>query len=145
MPVFYLILTCALWGLSFPIVKALHLEQTLRVPSASSAFLAAWIQVARFGLGTLLLLPFVLRLKPSRKEFRQGLMLALSGGFAMAIQADGLAYTSASTSAFLTQGYCVILPLWACLRTRSWPTRKVVIATLLVLLGGAVLSGITFQ
>lgn len=145
MPVFYLILTCALWGLSFPIVKALHLEQTLRVPGASSAFLAAWIQVARFGLGTLLLLPFVLRLKPTRNEFRQGLMLALSGGFAMAIQADGLAYTSASTSAFLTQGYCVILPLWACLRARSWPTQKVVIATLLVLMGAAALSGITLH
>jgi drug/metabolite transporter (DMT)-like permease len=142
LPVFFLIVACALWGLSFPVVKALHLDQTARVPGVSSEFLAAWMQVARFGLGALMLLPFVLRHRFPRNEVRQGLLLALWGGLGMAIQADGLAYTPASTSAFLTQAYCVILPLWACLRTRSLPGRRLVIATLLVIIGGAVLSGI---
>lgn len=142
MPALYLILACALWGLSFPVVKALHLDQTARIPAATSEFLAAWMQVARFGLGALILLPFVLRLKPTRREVRQGMLLALWGGLGMGIQADGLAYTPASTSAFLTQAYCVILPLWACLRLREWPTARVVVATLLVLVGGAILSGI---
>lgn len=141
-PVFFLIVACALWGLSFPVVKALHLDQTARVPGVSSEFLAAWMQVARFGLGALMLLPFVLRHRFPRNEVRQGLLLALWGGLGMAIQADGLAYTPASTSAFLTQAYCVILPMWACLRTRSLPGRRLVIATLLVMIGGAVLSGI---
>lgn len=141
-PAFFLIIACALWGLSFPVVKALHLDQSARLPGASSLFLAAWIQVARFGLGALMLLPFVLRSRFSRTELRQGLVLALWGGLGMGVQADGLAYTPASTSAFLTQAYCVILPLVACLRLRSLPTKKVMIATVLVMLGGAILSGI---
>ncbi|MEI7928546.1 MAG: DMT family transporter [Verrucomicrobiales bacterium] len=142
LPVLFLILTCALWGLSFPLVKALHLDQTARVPGTSSEFLAAWMQLARFSLGALMLLPFVGRQKFSRNEVRQGLVIALWGGLAMGMQADGLAYTPASTSAFLTQAYCVILPLWACLRSRSLPAGKLVVATLLVMIGGAVLSGI---
>ena len=60
MPAFFLILACVLWALSFPLVKALHLEQTARLPDASSLFLASWMQVARFGLGAILLLPFAL-------------------------------------------------------------------------------------
>ena len=36
-----------------------------------------------------------------------------AAGAGMALQADGLAHTPASTSAFLTQAYCVILPLVA--------------------------------
>ena len=145
MPVLFLILACALWGLSFPVVKALHLDQSARVPGVSSLFLAAWMQVARFLLGALMLLPFVLRLKLTRNEIQQGMILALWGGLGMAVQADGLAYTSASTSAFLTQAYCVILPLWGCLRLRSLPSGKVMIATVLVMAGGAVLSGIHFN
>jgi drug/metabolite transporter (DMT)-like permease len=142
MPALFLILACALWGVSFPVVKALHLDQTTRIPGASSEFLAAWMQVARFGLAALILLPFVVRLKFTRLEIRQGLLLALWGGLGMGIQADGLAYTPASTSAFLTQAYCVILPLWACFRLRALPTTRVVVATLLVMIGGAILSGI---
>ncbi|WP_338289812.1 DMT family transporter [Luteolibacter sp. LG18] len=142
MPVLFLIVACALWGLSFPVVKALHYEQTLRIPEASSAFLAAWMQVGRFGLGALILLPLLHRVRPTRRELRQGLLLALWGGFGMAVQADGLAYTAASTSAFLTQAYCVILPLWACLRLRQWPTLRVVGATVLVMIGGAILAGL---
>lgn len=142
MPVLFLIIACALWGLSFPVVKALHYEQTLRIPEASSAFLATWMQVGRFGLGALILLPLLHRARPTRKELRQGLLLAFWGGFGMAVQADGLAYTPASTSAFLTQAYCVILPLWACLRQRQWPTLRVVGATALVMAGGAILAGL---
>jgi len=142
MPVFFLIVACALWGLSFPLVKALQLEQALRLPGVSSWFLTAWLQAARFGFGALMLLPFVIgRRRPAPVEIRQGLVIALWGGLGMWLQADGLAYTSASTSAFLTQAYCVILPLWACVRLRRGPGVRVVVATLMVLLGGAILSG----
>ena len=79
--VLFLILACALWGLSFPVVKALQFEQEARVPEASDLFLSAWIQVARFSLAALLLLPFILHLpRPTRLEIRQGLLLALWGG-----------------------------------------------------------------
>ncbi len=143
MPIFFLIIACALWGLSFPIIKVLHLEQTARLPGTSSLFLASWLQVARFGVATVLLLPWVLgRKRPSRPEIRQGLVLAMWGGTAMWLQADALAYTEASTSAFLTGAYCVFLPLWTCLRLREKPGIRVSSATLLVLFGGAILSGL---
>ncbi len=143
MPTLILILTCALWGLSFPLVKALHLEQTARLPGVSSLFLASWLQIARFGLGALILMPFVIgRKAPTSSEVRQALILAFWGGSGMWLQADALAYTDASTSAFLTQAYCVFLPLWACLRARQWPGSRVTVATLLVLTGGAILSGL---
>ncbi len=143
MPALFLILACALWAVSFPLVKVLHLEQSARLSSASSLFLAAWIQFARFGLGALMLLPFIFgKNRPTRHEIRQGLVIAVWGGTGMWIQADALAYTGASTSAFLTQAYCVFLPLWACIRTRQNPGIKVMIATILVLVGGAILSGI---
>lgn len=142
MPAVFLIITCALWGLSFPVLKALMTEQGGRLPEASKAFFAAWIQVARFAFGALLMIPFVARLsRPTALEVRQGLWLALWGGLGMGIQADGLSYTEASTSAFLTQAYCVMLPLWACLKLRQWPTKRIVGATLLVIIGGATLSG----
>jgi drug/metabolite transporter (DMT)-like permease len=141
-PVLCLVLASALWGLSFPVVKALHLEQSARIPGVSSEFLAAWMQVGRFGLGALILLPFFLkRRRPSAPELRQGFWLAVWGGAGMALQADGLAHTAASTSAFLTQAYCVILPMIACLRLRRKPESRTIIATILVMAGCAVLSG----
>jgi drug/metabolite transporter (DMT)-like permease len=143
MPVFLLIVACALWALSFPLVKALHLEQAARLPEASTLFLASWMQWARFGLSALLLLPLVIgRRRATRSEIRQGLVLAFWGGTGMWILADGLAYTEASTSAFLTQAYCIILPLLACFRSRRLPGFRVVVATLCVIFGGAILSGI---
>lgn len=143
MPVLLLIIACALWALSFPLVKALHLEQAARLPEASTLFFASWMQWARFGLSAVLLLPLVIgRPRLRRSEIRQGLVLAFWGGTGMWILADGLAYTEASTSAFLTQAYCIILPLLGCLRSRRLPGLRVVAATLLVVLGGAILAGI---
>ena len=143
MPILFLILACALWGLSFPVMKALHLEQAGRMPDVTTAFLSAWLQVARFGLAALMVVPFVVRGGwPTRLELRQGLFIALWGGLGMALQADGLAHTDASISAFLTQAYCIFLPLWACLVQRQAPTLRVILATLLVLAGGALLSGL---
>lgn len=143
MPLLLLVLACALWGLSFPVVKALHLEQSARLPAAGSAFLAAWMQVARFGLGAIVLLPFAAKSGlPCRAEIRQGMLLAVWGGTGMALQAEGLAHTAASTSAFLTQAYCVLLPLIACARLRRMPDLRTVAATLLVIAGCAILSGI---
>lgn len=144
MPALLLILACALWAVSFPLVKVLHLEQSARLgDGVSTVFLASWMQVARFGLSAVILVPFVCgRNRPTRREIRQGVVLAFWGGAGMWLQADALAYTEASTSAFLTQAYCIFLPLWACLRTRQGPGARVTMATVMVLAGGAILSGI---
>jgi len=102
------------------------------------------MQATRFAFGGLLLLPFAVRraARPTPREIRQGLLLALWGGSGMTLQADGLAHTAASTSAFLTQAYCVFLPLWACLRTRRLPSARIAVATMAVLAGTAILSGL---
>lgn len=142
MPVLFLIVACALWAVSFPIVKALDYEQSARLGGVSQAFLAAWLQMARFGLAALLMAPFLIHRRPTRREVAQGGWLALWGGIGMALQAWGLTRTEASTSAFLTQAYCVILPLIACVRTRSAPTTRTLIATAMVVIGGAILSGV---
>ncbi len=143
MPRACLILACALWGLSFPLVKALHFEQSARIPDAGSGFLALWMQSARFGLGAIILFPLIRRRGRIRGgELRQGILLGLWGGGGMALQADGLAHTEASTSAFLTQAYCVLLPLIACVRTRLAPDSRTIAATVLVVAGCAALSGI---
>lgn len=136
-------IACALWALSFPLVKALHLEQSQRLPGVSSLFFASWIQFARFGMGALILFPFAFRgSRPTKIEIRQGFLLAMWGGIAMWLQSDALAYTEASTSAFLTQAYCIFLPLWTSIRLRRGPGTKVIIATLMILVGGAILAGL---
>ncbi|TAE73379.1 MAG: DMT family transporter [Verrucomicrobia bacterium] len=142
MPAALLVLACVLWGLSFPIIKALDLVQSERLPHASKEFLAAWLQSARFGLAALIMSPLMIHLRPNRRELTQGAWLALWGGLGMALQAWGLAFTTASTSAFLTQAHCVFLPLVACLKSRRLPTARTLAATTLVLGGVAILSGV---
>lgn len=142
MPVVFLIVACALWGLSFPIVKALDYEQSARLGDIPDIFLSVWLQMARFALAAVLMLPFLLHRRPTAREIQQAAWLAIWGGVGMAFQAWGLTRTEASTSAFLTQAYCVFLPLIACFRTKSAPSMRTVLATLMVIVGGAILSGI---
>jgi drug/metabolite transporter (DMT)-like permease len=138
-----LILACILWAVSFPVIKALNMEQATRLPGVGETYQALWLQMARFALAAAIMLPLVARQWPCRKEITQGLWLGSWGGLGMALQAWGLNHTEASTSAFLTQAYCVILPLVACVKTRRAPSLKVVAATALVVIGGAILSGVT--
>ena len=140
--VFWLIAATAVWGLSFPIIKLLHSRHSV---VEDTGLLSCWILVARCFLSAVILAAW----KPSmlqgitRAEWMQTLGLVFFGGVGLLFQADGLASTEASTSAFLTQFYCVLLPLWTCLRLRQWPARKIVICTLLVMVGMAVLSKLT--
>jgi len=139
-----LILATPCWALSFPVTKALLLEQQRLLPDTGSWFFTALGVMIRFGVSGLLLLPVLLclREKISRRELEQGIVLALFGGAGIIFQMDGLAYTAASTSAFLTQGYTVFIPLWVMLTTRRRPSRKIVVCVALVLAGVAVLADV---
>ncbi len=139
-----LVLCCALWAISFPTTKALALAQQALVPGASSWFLASLLVVFRFALAALgmALLSARTARDVTLSEIRQGLGLGLFGGGGILLQVDGLAHTSASVSAFLTQGYCVFIPLWVALRRRRWPGSRLFLACALVMTGAAVLAGL---
>jgi drug/metabolite transporter (DMT)-like permease len=142
-----LLLATACWGLSFPVMKALALEQQKLVPDLGSWFFTSLGVMYRFGLAGLILALFACRdLKNlTRLELEQGLGLAVFGAAGILFQMDGLSYTAASTSAFLTQCYCIFIPLWVALLSRRWPARKVVFCVGLVVLGMAVLADLDFR
>jgi drug/metabolite transporter (DMT)-like permease len=137
---FGLVGTCALWGLSFPAMKTLGFHMAALDARVSSWFVAAATLVLRFGVSALLVALFGLP-RPSAHEWRQGLWMGLFTGAGMLLQMDALSYTSASTSAFLTQGYIVVLPLVAALSARRLPTAKIAACVVTIAAGLAVLSG----
>ena len=53
----------------------------------------------------------------------------------MLLQMDGINYTAASTSAFLTSCYCVIIPVIVACRRREWPPARVAVSCVAVLAG----------
>ena len=145
--VLWLMAGTAAWGLSFPVQKMLTMLQQELVPAAGTWFLTSWIICLRSLMAAAVLLlwkPQLLR-GMTREEVRQGLLLGLIGGLGLILQADGLAHTNASTSAFLTQAYCVILPMWHCFSRRIAPGWRLVFCTGLVLWGISILSGFNWR
>jgi drug/metabolite transporter (DMT)-like permease len=142
-----LILATALWGLSFPTMKALAMAQERLLPGRGSWFFASLGIAYRFGAAALIMLMFSARTLKSitRLELSQGIGLGLFGGLGILFQMDGLSYTPASTSAFLTQCYCFILPFWAARRDREWPAPRVLLGCALVIAGVAVLAKVEWQ
>lgn len=142
-----LVLATPCWAVSFPVMKALALEQQKLLPDTDSWFLTALGVAMRFGASGLLTLPLLFRRGAAltRLEAEQGLVLAAFGGAGILFQMDGLAYTAASTSAFLTQGYTVFIPLWVMLTTRRLPSLKLISSIALVVLGVAALAGVKWQ
>jgi len=132
----------ALWALSFPVMKALALEQQRLLPVNGSWFFTSLGVFYRFGLAGLAMTILCRReLKTlSRREMEQGIWLAVFGVSGILFQMDALAYTAASTCAFLTQGYCVFIPLWVAVTQGRRPTLKIFLSVALVMAGVAVLA-----
>src|SRR5690349_843854 len=130
---------CFFWGIGFPITKAYALRAQLEAPGASDWFIVATLVAGRFLLAGLILLALE-RARPTRLELEQGIWVGLFSGCGILFQTDGMARTDASTSAFLTQGYVVVLPVVAAVAARRWPELRVVLAVLGIVLGLAVLA-----
>lgn len=137
-----LLLANVFWGLSFPIIKAITLLHAKLLPEAGTWFAAIYtvaprfvLAVAVFGLWRGRVLRGITRL-----ELRQGITMGCFAAAGMLFQNDGLQFTAASTSAFLTQLYAVMIPVWLALRIRRNPGVLVWGCCLLVLVGVAVLG-----
>lgn len=139
-----LIVCCLFWAFSFPVVKGLQLLAEREVPGGSTLFASASCVVYRFGISAVLVALFVGRgfRQLRREEVIQGVIVGVIGSIGLFFQVDGLAYTKASTSAFLTQGYCVLIPVWQALRHRRMPGQAVWVACVLAVAGAAILAGL---
>jgi drug/metabolite transporter (DMT)-like permease len=132
------------WGLSFPIMKSIGQVQAQLLPHASTWFTTCLIVFARFAISAVIIGIVAAKTLPklSRLEIWQGLGLGFFGGIGLIFQMDGLNYTAASTSAFLTQSYCFIIPIIVALRDKHLPTTRVVLCTIVMVIGIAILTGI---
>ena len=134
-------------GMSFVLFKASVLTQLPFNAGESSWFVAASNLAPRFILGVLCLAGLfrgrVLRL--TRTEWAQAGFMAVTSFCGCMLQTDGLQRTSAATTAFLTQFYVILIPLWWAIVHRKRPTVTVLLAGLLVLSGVAVLARVDWQ
>lgn len=161
-----LIATCALWAFSFPLLKSIEQLGRRNAPGNSSLFISTLLVACRFTFAAgLFLVGLWLRrtwkrragaasgdgkarsligasMRPTGLEWKQGLGIGVFGSLGLILQMDGLAYTEGSISAFLTQGYAVLIPIWVALSARKPPGWTVFGACLLVGLGAALLAGV---
>ncbi|MCC6416255.1 MAG: DMT family transporter [Opitutaceae bacterium] len=137
-----LLLTNVLWGLSFPIVKSLSLLHARLVPEAGTWFATFYSIAPRFVLATVVLAVVQGRgfWRITGAEWRQGGLITVFLAAGMLLQNDGLHFTAASTSAFLTQLYALIIPVALAVWHRRPPGVKVWASCALVLAGVALLG-----
>jgi drug/metabolite transporter (DMT)-like permease len=131
-----------LWGTTFPVIRGLQLAQHRHGSRLSDEQLAAADTAVRFGLAAIVLLLFFGRqlFSITRREWSQASGLALFAGLGLYLQTLGLAWTDASISAFLTQFYILLIPLFMAWRYRRRPSNRIITACLMVLAGTALLS-----
>jgi drug/metabolite transporter (DMT)-like permease len=137
-----LLLTNLFWGLSFPLIKAIVFLHEQLVPGSGNWFITAMTLAPRFLLGAVFMLAisWPQTSRATAAERKQGFVLGLSAAIGMVFQIDGMQFISASTSAFLTQLYAILIPLYVAARARRWPGWTVWVACGLVLAGVAVLA-----
>ncbi|MFO1499734.1 MAG: DMT family transporter [Verrucomicrobiota bacterium] len=142
-----LLLATLFWGISFPVMKAIGLIQHRLLAHADTWFAASSAVMVRFGLAALLMLAWTWRSlrRITGLEVWQGFGLGACAGMGMLFQVDGLSYTTASVSAFLTQCCCLILPWFVAARDRAWPSGTIILCSMMAAGGVAVLTGVDLR
>jgi drug/metabolite transporter (DMT)-like permease len=137
-----LLLACFFWGLSFPIVKAIALLHVKLLPEANTWFSAFYTVAPRFALASVLVIAWRpagwWRFTPG--EWKQGFVIGLFAAAGMFLQNDALQFTDASVSAFLTQFYAILIPIYVAVTRRRNPGILVWTCCALVLAGVAILG-----
>lgn len=145
--VWMLLLATSFWGTTFLLMKALGQCQQQLVPQGSTWFFSSLSLLVRFGGGAAILLLWNWRQfsQFTRLEWALGGGLGLFGGIGLIFQMDGVQHAPASTSAFLTQCYCILIPAWMAVRRRQLPAKAVVASCILVLVGVALLANVNWS
>lgn len=145
--VLMLLLANLFWGLSFPVIKAIALLHERLMPAASTWFSATYTLAPRFLFAAMILIAWRPRgwWRFTRGETVQGGVIGLFAAAGMLLQNDGLQFTAASTSAFLTQFYAILIPVYLAVRHGHNPGALVWTCCLLVLAGVAILGGFDWQ
>jgi len=137
-----LVVATLFWGLSFPVIKSVLLLHDQLFGEAGTWFSTLYTVAPRFLLASIILMfwlgPGFWRVTVG--ERKQGVIMGLFSTAGMFFQNDGLQYTAASTSAFLTQFYAILIPIWLAIRSRRNPGGRVWLSSLLVLAGVAILG-----
>jgi len=134
-----------LWGTTFLLMKTLGQCQLKLAPNESSWFFSTSSLLFRFVLAFLIMLSFTRIKKMTRNELSQGLGLGISGGLGLIFQMDGVQYAPASTAAFLTQCYCVIIPVFMAIKNRRLPSLMLGMCCLMVTIGVTILAGLDWS
>src|SRR5204863_10097589 len=89
----WLLFATAIWGISFPFIKAILLVQEQFVPGASSIFFEALAAALRFIVAGAIIAFFAFRTlrQLTRSVLAQGVGLAFFGGMGYLFKIDGLA------------------------------------------------------
>lgn len=139
-----LILATAFWGVSFPLVKGMAFLHEGLLPQSDTWFIASMVLMPRFVLAALLLAVWQFvrsgTLRCTKDELVQGVVIGLFSSAGMICQSDALQFTSASTSAFLTQLYVVFIPVYLMVRTRMNPGTAMWTSVILVIVGVSILG-----
>lgn len=134
-------------GMGFIISKAALFYQSSLLPDENSWFLGAINLAPRFLIGVLALVavygPSVLRL--TQKEWQQAVIMGLCSFIGCIFQIDGLQRTSGSVTAFFTLFYVVLIPIWAALLAKRWPSWPVWLAVGMITLGLALLADVSWS
>lgn len=145
--VWMLLLATLFWGLSFPVIKTLAMLHAQMFPEAGTWFHAIYTIAPRFLLAVAILIAWRPRgfWRMTPLEWKQGGVISLFATGGMLLQNDALQFTAASTSAFLTQFYAILIPVWVALGRRRNPGARVWFCCALVLAGVAILGRFDFR
>ncbi len=149
--VIFLTMVNALWGMSFPTVKALNLQLDHHFKivdeTASPGFRiasATWIIGLRFSFAFVLLLIFFRKLvfRAQWREWWAGALIGTLFLLGLILQTIGLATIPASRSGFLTSLSVVFIPLLMALSHGKRPSNLVFAGIAVAVLGVAILTGL---
>jgi len=132
----YLTLITVLWGLTFPLIK-----------NALTAIAPATFVTVRFGLASLILLPFIIRdfKQSSVRPLVAGVILGTLNGLAYLLQTVGLQTISAAQAAFIIGITVIFVPLITPWLRLGKPHKIDFIAALLSILGLYIFTGFALQ